>query len=772
LKNRFCIFFLLFLTLSFYFVVPSSFSFADDQSFTVDKTAYTNTASIIKDARAHAAAGKNEEALAIYQYADQVVDPENEPILKHKITVEMENIKTLIAQELQREKDKKIADQIAQGMADFSANKFNVAIKDFEDVLVLDPNNAQAQNYINNVIPQKLESQQFKEINDLYVVARTYYKEDFLEEADKVFKKILDLDLDQAEAQNYVDNLIPQALKDKPRRDKLKADREKRFAALQAKMLAQITQENQTREDLDHQDAQRQALAGWEKQKSKLVQVPAPNSTETKVMVHEIDFSGNSIFNDKALKPIVAPYLNKELSLSDLKVIAGFVAQYYHNGGYFLAQVIIPQQDIDAQNGVVNFTVLEGRLGKIIVTGNKRFSTKRVLDALSKVFPGDALRKQNLQHGLLVLNSDSGIKTSSVLQAGNEVGTTDVNVKVTEDNRIKGSLSFDNTGVASTGRYHVSPELIFPNITGRGDVLDFKWINALDARDAYYYGLNYMTPVGSKGFQLKGEYVKSTFAVGQQYAELGIKSNSTTYGFGGYYPYILNPNLTMSAEMWYEAKDFDQTYFSGAIKLIDDRIRKLRIEPINIDEQDLTGRTLASLGIHQGLGEDFKGMTNDSILSSRSYAMADDNFTKFVPSLARVQSINNRLTVVSRVSGQYSHAPLVAGEEWAIGGMDSVHGFESGQYLGDDGLSANLETSYTLFSTLKTKYSFLLFADHGSVWLMKPTVGEKEFYNISGSGVGLDANIYDVDARLDWGYPIGPTDGGGSTIYFQIKYSF
>jgi hemolysin activation/secretion protein len=229
----------------------------------------------------------------------------------------------------------------------------------------------------------------------------------------------------------------------------------------------------------------------------------------------------------------------------------------------------------------------------------------------------------------------------------------------------------------------------------------------------------------------------------------------------------------MSAESWVEAEDFRQSVFSGADKTIDDRVRKLRIEPINFDEQDLRGRTLGSLGIHQGLGEDFKGMTNDSVLSSRSYAKADNNFTKIVPDLERVQSINSKFNILTHISGQYSHAPLVAGEEWAIGGMDSVHGYQAGQFLGDDGLTANLETSYTVFSTLKSKYNLLLFADHGTVWQMDPTVGQRERNNISGTGVGLDASYSDMlDARLDWGYPIGPNDGGGSTIYFQIKYSF
>src|SRR5699024_11905223 len=60
---------------------------------------------------------------------------------------------------------------------------------------------------------------------------------------------------------------------------------------------------------------------------------------------------------------------------------------------------------------------------------------------------------------------------------------------------------------------------------------------------------------------------------------------------------------------------------------LEDRVRKLRLG-VALDRADLSGRTLLSLDLHRGLGENLGGMDNGSSLSSRAFAGADNDFTK------------------------------------------------------------------------------------------------------------------------------------------------
>jgi len=505
---------LLCFTLVAYFVFPIIPSFADPQLPELDKTkTYTNTASIIKDARANIAAGKNFYALALYQYADQVVDAEKEPILKRKILIEKERAQQLVNAQIEREKVQKINDLISKGLNEFRADKLTEAQDLFKQVLAVDPENKEAKNYIEKIIPLRaeeikdqhlvaMEKQQVRAINDLYIKARIYFKADELEESLKIYQQILDIDLDQSEAQNYVEVVIPREMKNKPERDRLKAERAKKRAQVEEKIKQALLKEADLQNIADRRASKKMATAALEKRRRKAANkppVPLKDLNAAKVMVNDIKFTGNSIFDEKTLKPVVMPIIGKELSLEELQRAAKQVADFYHDGGYFLAQVVIPEQDIKSQNGTVNMTVLEGRLGEVKVTGTKRFSEKRVRNTLSKVNPSEPVRKQNVERGLMVLNSFSGIKTSSVLQAGKETGTTDINVEVKEQKRVKGSLSIDNTGLESTGKYHISPELAFPNITGRGDEFGLKWMNALD--DKHYTTVK---PIMRRLYFLKG----------------------------------------------------------------------------------------------------------------------------------------------------------------------------------------------------------------------------------------------------------------------------
>jgi hemolysin activation/secretion protein len=774
-------------TFLFNFAFPIKYSFAADQPV-IDKTAFTNTTSIIKEARARAKAGKNAEALELYIYADQVVNAEQEPILKRKISDEKMQVQKLVDDELARQKQRRIAELLAQGAKDFSLDKFDAATAAFNAVLVLDDKDRDARNHIEKLIPQRmaalkakrqgeLEQAQLKKINALYAQAKTYFKEERMDESMSIFNEILAIDLDQRDAQNYVERVIPQVLASRAKQS------QEQLAALQKRIASRIAYEKKMerpwsrRADAvrknEHADAQKLAMAAAKKRRlqSPKKGVSVAPADQPKAMVSDVEFVGNSIFDSRSLMAVVKPDLGKELSLDELRVIADRVAQYYRDGGYFLAQVIIPEQDILAQKGLVKFTVLEGRLGELAVSGTKRFSEDRVRDAFLDVRKGEPLRKQNVERSLLVLNADSGIQTSSVFRPGAETGTTNLDVAIKEKKRVEGSIEMNNLGVKSTGKNRVSPQLTFNNLTGRGDSLGVQGIKALDADKMYYAGANYATPIGAKGFQLKTYGSRGSFAVGQEFASLDIKSKTASWGLGGYYPLILNQGTTVSSELWLESKDFRQTMLSD-VKTVDDRVRKVRAELFNLDHQDMSGRTILGLGVHKGLGEKLGGMKNDAPLSSRSFAKADNSFTKITPSFARAQSINDRIMLIGRLSGQYAVDPLVAGEQWSIGGMDSVHGHQSGVFLGDHGYTANLEARVTVLKTPKSTYQMLFFGDHGMIKIKKPVLGQKAKESISGTGVGLYAKIYDYNFRIDWGVPVGQKTGDSSIVSFTVKYDF
>ena len=86
-------------------------------------------------------------------------------------------------------------------------------------------------------------------------------------------------------------------------------------------------------------------------------------------------------------------------------------------------------------------------------------------------------------------------------------------------------------------------------------------------------------------------------------------------------------------------------------------------------------------------------------------------------------------------SGQESSDRLISGEQFGIGGIYSVRGFDERTLLGDSGIQANIE----LWMPALTSYEIrpLVFFDYGHVELNTPLISETPSIDISSVGAGI-----------------------------------
>lgn len=491
-------------------------------------------------------------------------------------------------------------------------------------------------------------------------------------------------------------------------------------------------------------------------------------ASRQRVLVKQITFSGHSVVTTGTLKKLVGYQVGKKLSLADLQDLAQRVARHYHEQGYFLTRVAIPQQDFT--DGKVEFRVLEGRLGEIIVKGNKRFHEIHIRKAFSALPPGKPIKKQVLERALLILNTSSGIKAKSLLQAGKDLGTTDLVIEVLEQTRAESSVSVNNFGSKTSGRYRISPQITFPNVSGRGDSIMTSVVSAPDTSDLLFGQLNYILPIGSRGSQLRAYVSGGRFEIGREYDILDIKGDGISWGLGISHPQVLSRNRSLTYDAWLEFDDSEHTMLG--ITTSKDQISKVRLG-LNYEKKDSRARNFFSFHVHQGLGENLGGMEDEATLSSRSFALADNQFTKYTFDLTRVQHENSRLFHIARLSGQYSSDPLVSGEQWGIGGANSVRGHLQSTYLGDDGFTVSWETRIALPFENYKRYQLVLFADHGTVKIKKPTTGQEKTQRLSGAGLGFRVKMPDdMDLRFDLGFRVGSSSGKRSVPYVQIMKRF
>lgn len=135
---------------------------------------------------------------------------------------------------------------------------------------------------------------------------------------------------------------------------------------------------------------------------------------EPRVLVQQVTFEGSEALSDEVLSKTAGPLEGKELSLGDLRKLAAAVAEEYHARGYFLAQVIVPEQNM--QDGIVTLQILEGRLGEIVVTGNQHCSVNSIRKPFAALQRAKAIRQGALERALLVLDEYPGMEANAVLR--------------------------------------------------------------------------------------------------------------------------------------------------------------------------------------------------------------------------------------------------------------------------------------------------------------------------------------------------------------------
>ncbi len=495
-----------------------------------------------------------------------------------------------------------------------------------------------------------------------------------------------------------------------------------------------------------------------------------PAVAESRVLVKKVAFTGNKTFTSDQLSAQLAADLGRPLTFKDINALARKIEAYYHLSGYRLAKVVVPQQDF-AHQDALQLVVLEGWLGKIEVNGNKRYSDQRVIEALKAggVETAKPFTLEDVERALTRLNRQSGIEVSSTLQPGKELGSTDLVVNLEEAPRVQGALEANNYGNDNTGEYRVIPSLQFADLTGRGDELNLLAMQSLGEGDLHFEYLDYTTPLNARGTHAHAYYSQGNVDIGSQFRVLEIEGDNTSWGLGLSQDFVRSARTIYTAGAWLEYQDLDQSMLGQSTA--EDKIRKLRFS-FGLDNTDLYGRTLASLDLHQGLGEALGGMDDGSSMSSRAYAHADNDFTKLSFDLTRLQQINARLLVIPRIYGQFSADSLVSSEQWAIGGFGSVAGHPASAYSGDHGVTASVEGRYSLFSD-SDRYQLTSRLEHGRIWIKDPLPEQNDSEDLTGFSVGLLARpLKSVDLRLDWGLPVGEKTEDSSYVYAQARYHF
>ena len=382
-------------------------------------------------------------------------------------------------------------------------------------------------------------------------------------------------------------------------------------------------------------------------------------------------------------------------AINQLQDVAGQVTKYYRDHGLILAQAFIPAQEVS--NGEVTIQVLEGKLGAVRVEGNKYYNAK-VLARPFRDLIGGPVVKDEVEESLLRITEYAGLNAQAVFSAGSDVGTTDLVLRVQQEQRLGLDASVDNHGSRFSGEYRGTVGLTAYNAFGIADTIRAYVLRAFDPDDhdasGTYGGITANLPM-TPSTTLRLEAASNAYDVGLELASLGF-TGETTIGTAAIDVDVARSRYG-SHGLTFDFSRKTAKFEENGSQTAEDDISTVGVEyRLSQIDTRFRGINRVSLrytrgleGVFGALGAPGEEPGNDEPNPSRSGV--GGGFHKTTLDLQRMQRISANTSILVRGFGQYSDDLLTSLEQLSLGGPYSVRAYPVSEFLVDRGAFASIE---------------------------------------------------------------------------------
>ncbi|NEP12894.1 MAG: ShlB/FhaC/HecB family hemolysin secretion/activation protein [Symploca sp. SIO2C1] len=500
---------------------------------------------------------------------------------------------------------------------------------------------------------------------------------------------------------------------------------------------------------------------------------PVLGDNPSEIMIEQFKVVGSTVFSAEELAAALEPFTKRAISFAELLQAQEAIIKLYRERDYITSGAFIPPQSL--QGGIVTIQVVEGEVEAIDIKDTRRLNPSYIR---SRVELGTTtpLNQEQLLEKLQLLQLNPLIENLQVeLAAGSSPGRSVLEVKVQEADVFTTELSIDNQRSPSVGSLRRRLQVSHGNLLGFGDRFDFSFFNTEGSISLE--NISYSFPINPHNGTIAFSHSRSrNNVIEEPFNILDIESKSRAYELTYRQPLQQTPTEELALGLTASRQEV-QTFLGidnigpfplseGADDNGEIKISALRFfqEYSKRSSQDIfAARSQFSFGIGG-----FGATINDS--------EPDSEFFAWRGQAQYLRLLTSDIILLLRSDLQWSNEPLVALEQFSLGGVLSVRGYRQAALLADKGLFASAELRATVLRIPEWNVSFQLapFFDFGTI--SNNSNNELEFSNLYSLGVGLRFSLGNsFFATLDWGIPLVKIDNPGNSLqeqglYFTMEY--
>lgn len=452
-----------------------------------------------------------------------------------------------------------------------------------------------------------------------------------------------------------------------------------------------------------------------------------------KVVIKTIRFEGNTRITSSTLEAVAAPYLSRQIEMSDLEELRLKLTRVYTDNGYLNSGAVLPSQRVE--NGNVLYKIIEGTLGEVTIEGTGRLNPAYISERVQRENASNPFNSFKLQNNIRLLLNDPLIDTVNArLQPTPEPGLTDLNLSVQLARTYDFSLTASNHSAPSSGEHQLEFGSVFRNLSGYGDQLDLT-VSANQSK----LGLTtaFSMPLNSNDTKLRVSAVTSGSGnIEEAVRALDIESKAQEIDLSLIHPLIRSIDKTLTAGTGIGFKKSENTiagvpfsFSSGE----ENGVTKLSVVRL---WQEYTRRSNAGVFYTRST---LNIGTNTLDATQHNDSRPDGQYLTLQTQIQYLKQFHTpRAQLLLKFDSQLTNHQLLPLARFSLGGSTSVRGYRKNKVVRDQGIFASAEWRQLLHSSDELgSFTMIPFIDFGSA---RNRSISKDTQNLASIGLGIEWN--------------------------------
>ncbi len=428
-----------------------------------------------------------------------------------------------------------------------------------------------------------------------------------------------------------------------------------------------------------------------------LLATPAMAEELQRFDIWEYQVTGNSLLEAATIQSGLSVYLGVNKTLKTVEQARDYLQTMYKKRGY-LVTANIPQQNVIG--GMVTLNVIEGRIDRLKVSGNKYFSRRELRKEVPSLKAGKPLNMDQVRYEIDIANQSNTFRSIvPVIRPGRHRGTMEVELKVKDRLPLQSFIEVNNRYTANTTQTRLMAGVSYDHLWQKHHSISLNYqMSPEDLDEVSVLNMTYAMPTGETSrlvlYAVKSDSEVAT--VTGQGDDLTVLGNGSVYGVRSIIP-------LQTVQLYYHSIIFGMDYKDfGETQNISNEDDETGLSvPIKYAAWSLSyngtirSKVLTRYTVTGNFG--LRGINDPEDFDFKRYR-AKANYFYLGANFGQGYTLADNVNVNYDIRGQFTQSPLISNEQFSAGGMDTVRGYLESSALGDNALLGSVELSYKPFT--------------------------------------------------------------------------